>query len=65
MWLINRRTTSYVWDVDLTGNADSNNRPTYSDGARPSVHLLSSVKILECDIDYCDGTPDHPYVVGM
>ncbi len=63
MWLINRY-ASYVWDMRNSGNAGGNN-PTSTRGGRPTLHLKSTVKILTCDGDICDGTQNHPYVVGL
>ena len=59
MWLINRRTTSSVWYVSYYGNGLSES-PSWTFGARPTVHLNSSVKILSGS-----GTENDPYVVGL
>jgi len=59
MWLINRYGSSYVWHVVDRGKG-SNYDPTRSCGARPSINLSSSVKILSGT-----GLPDDPYIVGL
>jgi hypothetical protein len=64
MWLLTRYSASRVWYVNSYGYG-INGSPTYTDGARPSVNLSSGVKILACDTELCDGTPTHPYVVGI
>ncbi len=64
MWLINRFNASLVWFVNDRGNA-ALDYPTYTYGGRPTLHLKSTVKILSCDGDICDGTQNHPYVVGL
>ena len=64
MWLMTRRTASYVWDVYGNGGAYRYS-PTDTSVGRPSINLSSGVKIVACDTDLCDGTPNHPYVVGL
>ena len=59
MWLINRYSTSNVWNVSSNGFGNYIN-PTYTYGARPTVHLKSSVKIISGK-----GTETDPYVVGL
>ena len=59
MWLINRYSTSRVWDVSDNGYGDYYN-PANALGARPTVHLKSSVKIISGT-----GTETDPYVVGL
>ena len=59
MWLINRFSESYVWNVSNNGSS-SNSSPTNTRGARPTVHLKSTVKILSGS-----GTETDPYVVGL
>ena len=44
MWLITPYSSSYVWYVNRNGYA-YNNSPSYTRGARPSINLLSVVKI--------------------
>ena len=59
MWLINRYSSSDVWFVNYYGqNAASST--SYAHGARPTVHLKSTVKILSGS-----GTELDPYVVGL
>ena len=64
MWLMTRRTASRMWFVNNTGNA-SGTSPTGAYVGRPSINLSSGVKIVACDTELCDGTPNHPYVVGL
>jgi hypothetical protein len=59
MWLINRYSTSNVWLVNNYGSGGVN-PPTIAFGARPTVHLKSSVKIISGT-----GTETDPYVVGL
>ena len=59
MFLMTRRTASYVWYVRDYGNAYYDS-PTYSCVGRPSIHLSSGVKILSGT-----GLPNDPYVVGI
>ena len=59
MWLINRYTTSQIWRVYNYGIANDNS-PIETYGARPTVHLKSTVKILSGS-----GTELDPYVVGL
>ena len=59
MWLMNRRSaTSVRYSSNLGINNDSS--ATYTYGARPTVHLKSTVKILSGS-----GTENDPYVVGL
>ena len=64
MWLINRPSSLRVWLVYESGYAGGDT-PTSTYGGRPTLHLKSTVKILACDSDICDGTQNHPYVVGL
>jgi hypothetical protein len=59
MWLMNRYSSSNVWSVYNRGTG-GNYSPTNSSGARPTVHLKSSVKIISGT-----GTETDPYVVGL
>jgi hypothetical protein len=59
MWLINRYSASNVWYVNSSGYGVNAN-PTNTYGARPTVHLKSTVKILSGS-----GTETDPYVVGL
>ena len=64
MWLMTRKTASGVWSVYGSGYAGGSS-PTDTSAGRPSINLSSSVEIKACDTELCDGTPSHPYVVGM
>jgi hypothetical protein len=59
MWLMNSYSTSYVRFVYNIGIGGSNS-PTSTNGARPTVHLKSTVKIISGT-----GTETDPYVVGL
>ena len=59
MWLINRYNASIVWYVYNNGPGNYLS-PTIMNGARPTLHLKSTVKILSGT-----GLPDDPYVVGL
>jgi hypothetical protein len=59
MWLMNRYSSSGVWIVSNYGTGNSI-YPTTSHGARPTLHLKSSVKILSGS-----GTEQDPYIVGL
>ena len=59
MWLLNPYNTSYVWIVYSLGN-DNYSNPAVTDGVRPTLHLKSTVKIIEGS-----GTESDPYVVGL
>ena len=59
IWLMNRYSASSVWDVSSSGVA-SNYTSTNEFGARPTVHLKSTVKILSGS-----GTESDPYIVGL
>ena len=54
-WTLTPYSASYVRYVDSNGNAN-NNSPSFTYGARPSINLKSSVKIVDGD-----GTIDNPY----
>jgi len=58
MWLINRYSASSVWCVDDNGYGNSKD-PIGASGARPSIYLKSTVKILSGS-----GTELDPYIVG-
>ena len=61
MWLMNRYSTSKMWFVDDNGMGSTyNSYPTSAYGARPTLHLKSSVKIISGT-----GTESDPYVVGL
>ena len=64
MLLMTRKNQTYVWGVGSSGSAGSYT-PTNEYAGRPSINLSSEVKIVTCDAEVCDGTPSHPYVVGM
>ena len=59
MWLMNRYSASYVWNVRNYGYGD-NNSPTIAYGVRPTLYLKSTVKIISGS-----GTETDPYVVGL
>ena len=59
MWYMNRFDNLNVWHIYNT-NALAHDAPTYTYGARPTVHLKSTVKILSGS-----GTETDPYVVGL
>ena len=59
MWLINRYSATLVWRVHYYGYGNLGS-PTTTNGARPTVHLKSTVRILSGS-----GTPNDPYVVGL
>ena len=59
MCLMNRYSSSEVWYISNYGTGDGDN-PSYSNGAHPTVHLKSTVKILSGS-----GTETDPYVVGL
>ena len=59
MWLINRIRTSGLWVV-LRSGFYTERGPTDASGARPTVHLKPTVKILSGT-----GTELDPYVVGL
>ena len=62
MWLINRQNSTSafaVWNIINMGIA-FNNSSTGTRGARPTLHLKSTVKIISGS-----GTPNDPYVVGI
>ena len=58
-WLMNRA-ESNTWLVVANGYGHTGYSPTNTYGARPTVHLKSSVKIISGS-----GTEDDPYVVGL
>ena len=65
MWLINNFNFSNVSSIQSGANG-RNFSPTNTYAVRPTVHLKSTVKILECPSDsICDGTKQHPYIVGL
>ena len=59
MWLLNRYSSSKVWCIGGIGYGD-NDDPTHEYGARPTIHLKPSVKILSGS-----GTESDPYIVGL
>ena len=46
MWLITPNSSSRVWYVRSNGDAIGNGYPYHTNGARPSINLSSSVKII-------------------
>ena len=58
MWLINRMSESSM--IYLENSIGNPRYPTYTHGARPTLHLKSTVKILSGS-----GTENDPYVVGL
>ena len=59
MWLMNRYSASDIWVININGSG-VNHIPTDTYGARPTVHLKSTVKIISGT-----GTENDPYVVGL
>ena len=65
MWLMNSSSTVNIWIVGSSGIGNislyaSNYYPSDTYGARPTLHLKSTVKILSGS-----GTESDPYVVGL
>ena len=60
MWLMNRYSLFHVWGVVSNGRCYDNQTPVIAFGGRPTLHLKSSVKIIEGS-----GTELDPYVVGL
>lgn len=68
MWLINRSVDKsswkYIWNIYIQGyssaDGSANNPTSTRNGARPTVHLKESVKILSGS-----GTRSDPYIVGL
>ena len=59
MWLMNRYSLTSVWYIGQGGDGHGTS-PNNAYGARPTVHLKSTVKILSGS-----GTESDPYVVGL
>ncbi len=58
MWFITPYSSAFLWTIDYYGV--DYNEPTSTFGARPTVHLKSTVKIISGT-----GTETDPYVVGL
>ena len=58
-WLLNPYSSSSVWNVSDYGNAYYYSPSSYAYGARPSINLLSAVKITGGT-----GTSDDPYTIS-
>ncbi|MCI5701566.1 MAG: DUF6273 domain-containing protein [Erysipelotrichaceae bacterium] len=58
-WLLNPYSSSNVWSVISSGNADDNGYPSNFYGARPSINLKSNIVITGGS-----GTKDDPYTIS-